>query len=222
MPLFRYACRAGPSADAGRTPRLLPLESLTHRRALPAEAVERIARKLVAAADLRHRAVFVEHADHCQTVLGQHVELRETPLAAPQHNPLGLAARQGLLGAHRYQVALDLGHQSERETQHLAVDRIVECVSLLGRVEVDLLLQAPPHDRHDVGECPAQPRNLGHDQRIAPFHPPEQRSQLAVTFARLAAHDLRNPHIHFPIPVLRKTPDLILLVGRMLSLRTNP
>lgn len=59
-------------------------------------------------------------------------------------------------------------------------------------------------------------------KRIAPFHPPEQRSQLAVTFARLAAHDLRNPHIHFPIPVLRKTPDLILLVGRMLPLRTNP
>ena len=62
--------------------------------------------------------------------------------------------------------ALDLGDQPEGETQHLAVDRVVERVALFGRVEIDLLLEAFTHDRHNVGERSAQTRDLGDDQRI--------------------------------------------------------
>ena len=104
---------------------------------------------------MRDRMPLPQHPDNGRTVLDQHVVLGIGPFSASEHHALGTAQRQSLLRPHRDQIALDLGHQSEGKTQHLAVDRIVEGVSLLGREEVDPFLEALAHDRHHIGQRPA-------------------------------------------------------------------
>ncbi|MDA6840214.1 hypothetical protein OSL57_26220, partial [Escherichia coli] len=87
--------------------------------------------------------------------------------------------------------------------------------TLFGRVKIDLLLQAPAHDRHHIRERPAQARDFRYDQRITPFHLTEQSPKFAVLFPFAATGHFRNPVVYDPIPTLGETPDLVLLVARI-------
>lgn len=190
------------------------------REALPLG--EGIPRKGIAAADLAHRTVGIQHADDLVSVVDQYIIFGVAALAPSENLPFGLAQGQRLLGPHRNQVALDLRDEPEGETEHLAVDAVVEDVALLGRVEVDLLLQAFSHDGHDVGQRPAQARYLRNDQRIARFQSLEQCAQFAVALLLAAAYDLRNPVVDRQIPALGEPADLVLLIGKMLFARAYP
>ena len=129
------------------------------------------------------RPILCKHLNNRLPVTHQYFIFCTTTLAATEHHSFGLSQRQRLAGTHRDQVAFDLGHQSECKAQNLAVDRIVECISLLGRVKIDSFLQTFAHDRHHIRKGAAQPRDLGDDERIAPFHAPQQRSQFTIPFA---------------------------------------
>ena len=75
-------------------------------------------------------------------ILLQNPEFGTAALAAAKHHSVGLSEREGLLGPHRYQIALNLRHQPESETEDLAVDAVIESVSLLGSIDPYFFLQA--------------------------------------------------------------------------------
>ena len=152
---------------------------------------------------------------------GTHVWLNaRTKLTLPE--AFGPTQRQRLAGAHGDQVALDFGHEPEREAEHLAVDRVVEGVLLLGGVQVDSALEAFAHDSHDVGERPAQAGYFRHDQRVSPLHALQQPSELAVLLFRLAADYLGHPVGYHQLPAFGETSDFVLLIGQILFARTDP
>ena len=68
----------------------------------------------------------------------------------------------------------------------------------------------------DIRERPAQARDFRYDQRITPFHLTEQSPKFAVLFPFAATGHFRNPVVYDPIPTLGETPDLVLLVARIL------
>lgn len=137
----------------------------------------------------------VEHCDNGLPIFNQYVQFGITSVTASQDHPLGTPQRQCLARPHRNKIALNLRDESESEAQHLAVDRIVERIALLGRIKVDSPLQAFAHNRHNVRKRSAQARNLRHDQRIVLFKTAQQAAELAVSLALLATDDFRHPMI---------------------------
>lgn len=136
------------------------------------ELGERVPRHAKMPAYFRHRPVFVEHTDNGSEVLRQNPALGITSRFPPQRHASRLPQGKRLAGTQGDKVALYLRHQPEGEAKHLAVDGIVERISLLRGVKPDAFLQAKPHDAHDVGQRAAQARHLGHDERVAPLHLP--------------------------------------------------
>ena len=174
------------------------------------------------AADVADGAVFVQHFDHGGPVFDEHLQFGVASLFPSQDHAFGPTQRQRLAGAHGDQVALDFGHEPEREAEHLAVDRVVEGVLLLGGVQVDSALEAFAHDSHDVGERPAQAGYFRHDQRVSPLHALQQPSEFAVLLFRLAADYLGHPVGYHQLPAFGETSDFVLLIGQILFARTDP
>ena len=189
---------------------------LLHGRVFHPELGKRIPRQVVTPADLPDGFSLAKHFDDVEPVLDQHIHFRITSRTTPQHHALGLTQRQRLARTHGDQVTLDFGNQSERKAQHLAVDRVVEGVLLLGGVEFDPLPQALSHDGHQIGHRPAQARHLGDDQRIATLHAPQQIAQTPLLLSFFTTDDFVDPDIHLEIPAFGKTTDFILLIGKVL------
>lgn len=101
----------------------------------PPELGESVLGDVEAAADFPDREIVSYHVKNRLHVADEEIVFRAAALAAAENHTFGTTQGQGLLGAHRYQVALDFGHEAEGEAQHLAVDAVVEHVALLGRVE---------------------------------------------------------------------------------------
>lgn len=123
---------------------------------LLAEAVEGVAGDREAAADGRDAFALVEAVDDLAAVGDQGFHLGVAALTASElHAPLA-AQGQGFARAHGDEVALDLGDQPECEAEHLAVERVVERIAVLGAVEAYLLFEQPAYDSHNLGERAAQ------------------------------------------------------------------
>lgn len=201
---------------------LFPVQGFLHGRIFHPELGERVPGKVVAPANVADGFPLVKHADDGRPILNQNIHFRVAARTTSQYHTLGLAQGQSLARTHGDQIAFDLGNQPESETQHLAVDRIIERVLFLGRVKANSLAEALPHNTHQVGHRPAQPRHLGDDQRIAPFHTPQQIAQPPVLLPLFSADDLIDPGIDPEIPALGETPDFILLIGEVLLASAHP
>lgn len=184
--------------------------------------MERIARDAERLADRRNGIPLAEPPENLLPVFAQDALLHAASLAPAQHNPFAAAQGERLLGAHRDQVAFDFGHQPECETEHLAVDAVVEGIAVFGAVEDDLPPQAQPHDGHDLGERAAQPRELRDHERVARPQPAHQHAQLAVALVLAAAHRFGHPAVDGESPALGEAADFILLVFEVLFFRTDP
>lgn len=183
---------------------------------LLAEPVERVARDPVFFAHFVDGRPFFKLLDDDATVLLQYLHLRTAALAPSEFHPLRLAQSQCFTRTHGNEIALNLRHQTEGETQNLAVDGVVELMSLLDAVKTDVLPQTPSHDFHDVGERAAQPRNLGDDERVTLFHPVQQITQLAVVAVLASTDDFRHPLVDIQLFATGETQDLLPLVVEVL------
>ena len=115
-----------------------------------AEFQERIPRDVETPAYIGNRTVLLQHADDDLPVFNQHVHFRVTAFFPAENDTLGFPQGKRLLGAHRNQVALNLRHQPESETEYLAIDGVVARIPLFGGVKVDSFLQTFDHDGHEV------------------------------------------------------------------------
>ena len=197
------------------------IQSFLDRRVFHPEFGKRIPRKAEMSANIADGLSPVEHCDNGLPIFNQYVQFGITSVTASQDHPLGTPQRQCLARPHRNKIALNLRDESESEAQHLAVDRIVERIALLGRIKVDSPLQAFAHNRHNVRKRSAQAGNLRHDQRIVLFKTAQQAAELAVSLALLATDDFRHPMIDNKLSAFGEAPDLILLVGKMLFSRAD-
>ena len=197
------------------------IQRFLDRQVFHPEFGKRVPRKTEMPANIADGLSPVEHCDNGLPIFNQYVQFGITPVTTTQDHPLGTPQRQRLARPHRNKIALDLRDESESKTQHLAVDRIVERIALLGRLKVDSPFQAFAHNRHNVRKRSAQARNLRNDQRSVFLKTAQQAAELAVSLALLTADDFRHPMVHDEIPAFGETPDLILLVGKMLFSRAD-
>lgn len=122
------------------------IQSFLDRRVFHPEFGKRIPRKAEMSANIADGLSPVEHCDNGLPIFNQYVQFGITSVTASQDHPLGTPQRQCLARPHRNKIALNLRDESESEAQHLAVDRIVERIALLGRIKVDSPLQAFAHN----------------------------------------------------------------------------
>lgn len=186
-----------------------------------AEAMERLGRHVEPPAYLNQGCTFAQQGSHRVAPFVQQPLFHAAALAAPERHTVRTPRRQGLLRPHRDQAALDLGNQSEGEAEHLAVDAVVEGVTLLRAEEPDVAPQALLHDRHDLGQRPAQPRELGDDERVAPPQAFEYAAELAFAVALPAAGRLGDPAVDRQTVPLGETADLFPLIADVLLLRAD-
>lgn len=128
-----------------------------HIREVCPESGESLPRHPEMPANGRNTATALQHRHHLRTVRPQYIRLRIAAIAAAELDPLCLAQCQSLFRPHGYQIPLDLRHETESETQDLAVYGIVESVAFFRGIEKDASFQTFPHDGHDLRESPAQP-----------------------------------------------------------------
>src|SRR6266487_6761999 len=87
-------------------------------------------------------------------------DFRASARWTPQTYPLALFARQGVPGAQRDQIALNLGGQAKGKGQHFGTDRVAQLIAFLHGVDLDLLFHEGVEDAHHLQERAAQPTQL--------------------------------------------------------------
>ena len=78
------------------------------------------------------------------------------------------------------------------------------------------------HDGQDVGECAAQAREFGHDERIAFVHVPYERSELAFVPSFAAADRFLDPTVDVEVVAVCKFRDFVLLILKCLFFCSDP
>ncbi len=181
-----------------------------------AEFVEDSARDLVFAADVRDRDALFQHVEHLFLVVDQSLELDSASDGSSDADSFGFFECECLFGSERDEVVLDLGDESEGEGQHLAVDVVVEGVSVFGAVDGDLFLHAGVQDRHDVEECSAEPGEFGDDERVALFEPSDECTEPSFGTFRFPADNFGDPFVDGDPSFFGEFRDFELLIFEML------
>ena len=81
----------------------------------------------------------------------------------------GTAECESLFGSHGDEVALDLRYQAECKAKYLAVNTVVECITVFRTVNRDFTFETFSDDRHDFSQCTTQSRQFGNNKDVSLF-----------------------------------------------------
>lgn len=122
------------------------------------KSAERVPRYVVYSAYLSDAASVVQRADNLRPVVYEPLQFGVTAFAAAENDTLFLSQFESFARAHRYQIALQLGHKSESKAKHFAVYRVVERVAVFGAVKTHFFFQQLADDVHNVHQRAAESR----------------------------------------------------------------
>ncbi len=133
-----------------------------------------------------------------------------------------LALGQGLFGAARDEIALDLGHQAENRRHDLGLQRIVKDNAVLGDMEVHAARDALLADLQHLERAARQARDLRHHDHITrsrALHqmPQWPRAPVGATAGRVF-HEYRCQELF----IGAVAHDTVSLVGDVLGVRGHP